>query len=156
MRRYVGKCAVAMAVSAALASQALAPAVALADDVDVAAPAAQAEGVQDAEGAASAAPAMRTPRVTTKVYRYSWHDIKNAVGVGADIATVIGCVATRSSVNAGQLMAKIGAISSLASDLMAGSTDHGIAVQVQISRYYRRGNHIPYRTVTLSTGAWTY
>lgn len=115
----------------------------LTDDVDVIVP-------------ADSPQILKTPRVTTKVYKYSWHDIKKAVGTGASLITVLGFISKKVGIGTGELLAGIGGIANLASNLMSDSTEHGIAVRVRISRYYRRGSNIPWRTSRSLAGIWTY
>lgn len=99
-------------------------------------------------------------RSTTKrvYYTYSWSTIRAGIGGVSNVAFFVGHLlsltgsgaALRSAISqASDVLDRIGRV-------IPNDKKHGVRVAVAITKYFRRGNHIPYRTTKSVAGVTRY
>ena len=97
-------------------------------------------------------------RTSYSTKNISYAQIKSVAGTISSVAGLASALlafvtgATMAANIAGLVNAVGGAINNVANP----STSHGVRVTISTTKYYRNGNHIPYRTVKQITGAALY
>lgn len=97
-------------------------------------------------------------RTSYSTKNISYAQIKSVAGT---IATAAGLASALLAFVTGATMAAnvaslVSAVGAAVNGVASPSTSHGVRVTISTTKYYRNGNHIPYRTVKQITGAALY
>lgn len=97
-------------------------------------------------------------RTTRSTKRISYAQIKSAAGTITSAATLVAAIlafvpGATMAVNVSSFVA---AVANAVNNTASPSTSHGVKVTITTTKYYRNGNHVPYRTVKQITGASLY
>ncbi|MBE6469654.1 MAG: hypothetical protein E7001_06865 [Coriobacteriaceae bacterium] len=100
----------------------------------------------------------RSSKSTNTVYKFSWKQIKDAVGSGATAGNIVGGILalTGAGSAAGGVTSVVSSIIAGISGFIPSDTRHGITATITTTKWYRNGKNVPYRTTKTLTGVWVY
>lgn len=98
----------------------------------------------------------RSSKSNTKTYYISFQKIRKITGPTASLGSLGSAIA--SLVGAGILtqLSAVAAIIGLAGSVLPNQSNHGIKVVLKETKYYRKGNKVPYRTTHTLISASRY
>lgn len=97
-------------------------------------------------------------RTAYSTRQISYAQIKSAAGTISSAATLAAAILAfvPGATMAASVSSLVSAVADAVNNVTSPSTSHGVKVRIATTKYYRRGNHIPYRTVKQVTGASLY
>ena len=100
----------------------------------------------------------RSSKSTNTVYKFSWKQIKDVVGSGANAGRIVGGILalTGAGSAAGGVVLAVSSIISGISGFIPSDTKHGITATITTTKWYRNGKNVPYRTTKTLTGIGIY
>lgn len=100
----------------------------------------------------------RSSKSTNTVYKFSWKQIKDVVGSGANAGQIVGGILTLTGAGsaAGEIVGAVSTIISGIGYFIPSDTKHGITATITTTKWYRNGRNVPYRTTKNLTGVGVY
>lgn len=98
----------------------------------------------------------RSSKSNTKTYYISFQKIRKITGPTASLASLGSAIATILEVGILSQLSAAAVIIGLAGSVLPNQSNHGIKVVLKETKYYRKGNKVPYRTTHTLISASRY
>ncbi|WP_321972398.1 hypothetical protein [Paratractidigestivibacter sp.] len=97
-------------------------------------------------------------RTSYSTKNISYAQIKSVVGTVTTVAALASALLAfvAGATMAAKITGLVNAVGTAVNNVASPSSSHGVRVTISTTRYYRKGNHIPHRTVKQITGAALY